>query len=373
MTPSRLSVCLLAALALSAPGPALAVSPPAAAPSPATTPRDPDRREPRTTVPRLEGFYDIATASEGDLKRVNVENAAFRRIRIGDTLDYLTRRLAKPRSVTEKSKGSPGYHQILVYDDFDVRVDANRRISRIRVRASGAWMMRNGLRGLMQDFSETRMRRLLGWNFRRKLKRVYVWPISRSRFAQDEDRARLVRMVQQYYKLPTPAEAEKKIIRAWDTVYIYPDRGLRVRVYSNIPISGLFKADFVLVKPVPPQPAAAPTAARRHASGGAPPVGAASEPRKPAPPAAASGPEKPPPPPVLTPADWPRDRVLEAELARRGVRGVTIQRQGRSLRLRGTVRNDRALRTLYEFIRQKGFGEVDYGVEVRPTPTRRRK
>ena len=341
MTTSRLSASLLAALALSAPGSALAVSPPAAAPSPAVTPADQTRRESRPPVPRLEGFHDIATAGDGDLKRVNAENAAIRRIRIGDTLDYLTRRHGKPRSVTEKSKGSSAYHQILVYDDFDVRVDANRRISRIRVRASGAWMMRNGLRGLMQDFSETRMRRLLGWNFRRKLKRVYVWPISPSRFAQDEDRARLLRMVQQFYKLPTPEAAEKKIIRAWDTVYIYPDRGLRMRVYSNIPISGLFKADFVLVKPLP----SAPTAV-------------------------ASGARKPSPPAVLTPADWPRDRALEAELARRGVRGVTIRRQGRSLRLRGTVRDDRALRTLYQFIRQKGFGEVDYGVEVRWTPTR---
>jgi hypothetical protein len=129
-----------------------------------------------------------------------------------------------------------------------------------------------------------------------------------------------------------------------------------MRVYSNIPISGLFKADFVVVKPPPPEPAAA-----------------ASAPGKPSPPAAASGAPEPAPPAALTPADWPRDSALEAQLARRGVRGVTIQRQGRSLRLRGTVRNDRALRTLYQFIRQKGFGEVDYGVEVRWTPPRRRK
>jgi len=119
--------------------------------------------------------------------------------------------------------------------------------------ASSAWAHRWWLtylqRPYMQDFSEVRMRRLLGWNHRRRLKRVYVWPISRSRFAQDQDRERLLRMVQQYYKLPSRAAAGKKIISAWDTVYIYPDRGLRMRVYSNIPISGRFKADFILLKP----------------------------------------------------------------------------------------------------------------------------
>ena len=329
-----MSVPLLIAVALAAPGPvhlAPAVAAPASAP-----------RGPGPAVPRLEGFYDIATASGADLKRVNAENAALRRIRLGDTFDYLTRRHGKPRSVTEKSKGTRAYHRILRYDDFDVRVDADGRISRIRVMASGAWIMRNGIRGLMQDFSESRMRRLFGWNYRRQLKRVYVWPISRTRFAQDPDRERLLRMVQQYYKLSSRAEAERKIIRAWDTVYIYPERGLRMRVYSNIPISGRFKADFLLVKPVTPaRGSRAPGAKSAPLPGATPAAGA------------------------IVPAPWPRDRALEAQLARRGVTGVTIQRKGRSLRLRGTARDDAAIRSLYQFVREKGFGEVDYGVEVR--------
>jgi hypothetical protein len=133
-------------------------------------------------------------------------------------------------------------------------VDADRRVSRIRVMASGAWILRNALRDLLSDFSERRMRQLLGWNYRRKLKRVYVWPIDRRHFVQDQDHERLVKNVQQYYGFRTREEAEKKIIRAWDTTYVYSERGIRVRVYSNVPVSGRFKADFVLVKPVPSTP-----------------------------------------------------------------------------------------------------------------------
>lgn len=62
---------------------------------------------------------------------------------------------------------------------------------------------------------------------------------------------------------------------------------------------------------------------------------------------------------------WARDRALESELAGRGVTGVKILRKDRSLRLRGTVQNDYQLRTLYRFVYERGFGEVDYGVEVR--------
>ncbi len=62
---------------------------------------------------------------------------------------------------------------------------------------------------------------------------------------------------------------------------------------------------------------------------------------------------------------WTRDRALESELTGRGVSGVRILRRGRSIRLRGTVPDDGQIRTLYQFMNDKGFGEVDYGVEVR--------
>jgi hypothetical protein len=68
------------------------------------------------------------------------------------------------------------------------------------------------------------------------------------------------------------------------------------------------------------------------------------------------------PPPART---WGRDRALESEVAGRGVTGVRIYRKGRSIRLRGTVASDRQLRTLYQFVNDKGFGEVDYQVEIR--------
>ena len=169
-----LIVPIAAALALTAarPAPASAAPSPVATPSGAPAPKT--ARDARPPVPRLEGFYEIATARDAELKRVTSANAALRRIRIGDTIDYLTRRHGRPRSVEEKGKGTRAWQRLLQYDDFDVRVDADGRISRVRVRASGAWMMRNGLRRLMQDFSETRMRRLLGWNYRRHLERVYV-------------------------------------------------------------------------------------------------------------------------------------------------------------------------------------------------------
>jgi hypothetical protein len=219
-------------------------------------------------TPRLQAFYDVATATRAELRRVNATNSAILGVRIGDTLEYLQHRLGRPHGVTIKDKGTPGEHRVLRYDDLDVRVDADRRISRIRVMASGAWIMRNGLRDLLSDFSERRMRQLLGWNYRRKLKRVYVWPIDRRHFVQDQDHERLVKNVQQYYGFRTRQQAEKKIIRAWDTTYVYSERGIRVRVYSNVPVSGRFKADFVLVKPAPstppvPQRSSPPPHARR--------------------------------------------------------------------------------------------------------------
>ena len=357
-----LIVPIAAALALTAARPA----PASAAATSSTTPAPKTTRDARPPVPRLEGFYEIATARDAELKRVTSANAALRRIRIGDTINYLTRRHGRPRSVEEKGKGTRAWQRLLQYDDFDVRVDADGRISRVRVRASGAWMMRNGLRRLMQDFSETRMRRLLGWNYRRHLERVYVWPISRSRFAQDQDRERLLRMVQQYYKLPSRAAAGKKIIRAWDTVYIYPDRGLRMRVYSNVPISGRFKADFILLKPaaqgtIPRPPSGSKTppapASRRPALTLSESARALSESALAARGTSGRG--------TSGGGEWVRDRALEAELAFRGVRGVTVLSRRRSLRLLGTVRDDKMLRKVYQFMKDKGFGEVDYDLEVR--------
>ncbi|MFQ5457795.1 MAG: hypothetical protein ACE5FC_05010 [Myxococcota bacterium] len=72
-----------------------------------------------------------------------------------------------------------------------------------------------------------------------------------------------------------------------------------------------------------------------------------------------------PPRPVLGQTAWDRDRTLEAELLGRGVSSVKIYRKGRSIRLRGSVPGDLQLRTVYQFINDKGFGEVDYGVEVK--------
>jgi hypothetical protein len=204
-----------------------------------------------SSVPRLRNFYDLATVGHRDLRVVTASNVAVRRIGLGDTLDYVYRRLGKPREMIEEHKGTPAYTRTLLYDDFEVRVDARGRVIRIKLFASGSPTMRNGLRKLMEDFSEQRMRRLLGYNYQRKLKRVHVWPIDRNRIMQDADRERLLRRVQQYYGLSSRAEAEKKIIRAWDTVYYYPFRGIRFRVYSNVPIAGRFKADLVLVKPLP--------------------------------------------------------------------------------------------------------------------------
>lgn len=204
--------------------------------------------------PRLETFYDIATASPRELRRIDADNASILGIRIGDVLGHLKRTLGKPRAKRVEKIGDAVHHTVYSFDDLEVRVDADGRISRIRVMASGARIMRNGLRTLMTDFSEKRMRSVLGWNYRRKLKRVYVWPISRTKFQQDRDRDRLLKRVQQYYHLDSVQKAQKRIIRAWDTVYIYPERGIRLRVYSNIPVSGRFKADFVLIKPPPPAP-----------------------------------------------------------------------------------------------------------------------
>ena len=82
-----------------------------------------------------------------------------------------------------------------------------------------------------------------------------------------------------------------------------------------------------------------------------------------APPDAPAAADEAPPTPLRS--AWARDRALESELAGRGVAGVTILRRGRSIRLRGTVGSDQALRTVYQFMNDKGFGEVDYGVEVR--------
>jgi hypothetical protein len=165
-----------------------------------------------------------------------VGNASVLGIGIGDTFDHLQRRMGEPRFFRVKARGTKNYHRVFTYDDVIVRVDADKKISRIKVMASGAWIMHNAVRDLMT---------------RRRLKRVYVWPINRNSFMQDKDRERLLKRVQQYYGYETREEAKKKIIRAWDTVYVYSERGLRLRVYSNIPVAGRFKADFVLIKPVP--------------------------------------------------------------------------------------------------------------------------
>ncbi len=202
-------------------------------------------------TPQLEALYDIAVATPSELRRIHVGNASVLGIGIGDTFDHLQRRMGEPRFFQVKARGTKNYHRVFTYDDVVVRVDADERISRIKVMASGAWIMRNAVRDLMTNFSERRMRQVLGWNYRRRLKRVYVWPISRRSFMQDKDRERLLKRVQQYYGYKTREEAERKIIRAWDTVYVYSKRGLRLRVYSNIPVAGRFKADFVLIKPVP--------------------------------------------------------------------------------------------------------------------------
>ncbi len=209
--------------------------------------------------PRLESFYDIASSTPWELRRIDADNASILGVRIGDALGHMKRTLGKPQRKRVEKKGSVVDHTVYRFENLQVRVDADGRISRIRLMASGARVMKNSLQTLMTDFSETRMRKVLGWNYHRKLKRVYVWPISRSKFRQDKDRERLLSSVQQYYKLDSVEEADERIIRAWDTVYIYPERGIRMRVYSNIPVSGRFKADFVLIKPLPPRPPEAET------------------------------------------------------------------------------------------------------------------
>ena len=62
---------------------------------------------------------------------------------------------------------------------------------------------------------------------------------------------------------------------------------------------------------------------------------------------------------------WTRDDALEGELARLGMPEVRVQRNGRSLRLTGSVASDGGLRNLYGFIYHRGYGEVNYEVEVR--------
>ncbi|MFQ5457278.1 MAG: hypothetical protein ACE5FC_02315 [Myxococcota bacterium] len=203
--------------------------------------------------PRLEAFYEIPVASPHELRRINADNASIAGIRIGDTFTHLIRTLGKPRGKRVERAAGAVHHTVLRFDDVLVRVDADQRISRIKVMASGAWIMRNAMRALMTNFSERTLRQVLGLKFRRKLERVYVWPISPTNFMQDTHRDRLLARVRRYYGLATLEEAGKKIIRAWDTVYIYEKRGLRVRVYSNIPVAGRFKADFILLKP-PPAP-----------------------------------------------------------------------------------------------------------------------
>jgi len=216
--------------------------------APAAPPADP------YPSPRLESFYEITLATPRELRRIDADNASILGVRIGDALGHMKRTLGKPHGKRVEKIDGKVHHTVYSFENLEVRVDANGRISRIRVMASGAKIMKNALETLMTDFSERRMRTVLGWNYHRKLKRVYVWPISRSRFRQDRDRERLLTHVQQYYGLQSVEEAEKRIIRAWDTVYIYPERGIRLHVYSNIPVSGRFKADFVLLKPPAPGP-----------------------------------------------------------------------------------------------------------------------
>jgi len=202
--------------------------------------------------PRLETFYEITLATPRELRRIDADNASILGIRIGDALGHMKRTLGKAHGKRVEKIDGKVHHTVYSFENLEVRVDADGRISRIRVMASGAKIMKNALETLMTDFSERRMRTVLGWNYHRKLKRVYVWPISRTRFRQDRDRERLLTHVRQYYGLESVEAAEKRIIRAWDTVYIYPERGIRLHVYSNIPVSGRFKADFVLLKPPAP-------------------------------------------------------------------------------------------------------------------------
>lgn len=247
MNPATLAAALVFTIAIpgSAAGEA-APSPPAGV-----------KADPRPS-PRLEPFYDIENASPRELRRINADNASIIGIRIGDSLRHLNKTLGRPKGKRVERALGRVHHTVFRYDDLQVRVDADERIARIKVMASGAWMMHNALRGLMTDFSERQLQQVLGWNYRRKLKRVYVWPISRLRFMQDNNRDRLLGRVMEYYGLASIAQAEKKIIKAWDTVYIYDERGIRVRVFSNIPVSGRFKADFVLIKPQVPSPPALP-------------------------------------------------------------------------------------------------------------------
>jgi hypothetical protein len=65
------------------------------------------------------------------------------------------------------------------------------------------------------------------------------------------------------------------------------------------------------------------------------------------------------------PSGWSRDGRMEQELALKGMTHVRVYRNNRSLRLRGSVSSDAQIRMLYAFIQERGFGEVDYGVEIR--------
>ncbi len=119
--------------------------------------------------------------------------------------------------------------------------------------------------------------------------------------------------------------------------------------------------------PTAPAPEAAPGPAPAPAEATAP--GTAAPEDVPAEVGPAGAPHAPPawepPAPPAPPGSWGRDQALESELAGQGVTGVRILRRGRSIRLRGSVASDLQLRTLYQFMNDKGFGEVDYEVEVR--------
>ena len=120
----------------------------------------------------------------------------------------------------------------------------------------------------------------------------------------------------------------------------------------------------------PPTAPPAPPATDHESEAAAPPQPSSPPPQESETPTTSGAPAGTAPTETMTPpapprSAWARDRALESELAGRGVTGVMILRKGRSIRLRGTVGSDKALRTVYQLMNDKGFGEVDYGVEVR--------
>ena len=103
--------------------------------------------------PSLEAFYDIGDASPQELRRINADNASIVGVRVGDSLRHLKRKLGRPRGKRVETSFGRVHHTVFRYDDLKVRVDADERIARIKVMASGAWMLHNALRSLMTNFN----------------------------------------------------------------------------------------------------------------------------------------------------------------------------------------------------------------------------